>query len=85
MSANCVLPPFDGMLTACSNEYFAGIALNELSECHSRLPMANSRRRSSRAQEPPRGTCAVVVSVWVGLGPLEVGQLLLGSGRGERA
>ena len=49
MSANCVLPPFDGMLMACSSEYFAGTALNELSECHRRLPMANSRRRSSRA------------------------------------
>ena len=49
MSANCVLPPFDGMLRACSSEYFAGVTLNELSECHRRLPMANSRRRSSRA------------------------------------
>src|SRR5216683_3753259 len=37
------------MLMACSSEYFAGTGLNELSECHRRLPMANSRRRSSRA------------------------------------
>ena len=49
MSANSVLPPFDGTLRACSSEYFAGIALNELSECHRRLPIENSRRRSSRA------------------------------------
>src|SRR5260370_36537582 len=49
MSANSVLPPFDGTLRACSSEYFAGIALNELSECHRRLPMADSRRRASRA------------------------------------
>jgi len=45
-----VLPPRDGTLRACRSEYFAGIALNELSECHSRLPRANSRRRSSRAK-----------------------------------
>ena len=32
-----------------SSEYFAGIALNELSECHSRLPRLYSRRRLSRA------------------------------------
>jgi hypothetical protein len=37
------------MLRAESSEYFAGITLNELSECQRRLPMANSRRRSSRA------------------------------------
>ena len=49
MSANSVLPPFDGMIRACSSEYLAGVALNELSECHRRLPIANSRRRSSRA------------------------------------
>jgi hypothetical protein len=49
MSANSVLPPLDGMARACSSEYFAGTTLNELSECQSRLPMANSRRRSSRA------------------------------------
>ena len=48
MSANSVLPPLDGN-TACSGEYFAGVALNELSECHRRLPIAKSRRRSSRA------------------------------------
>src|SRR5688572_24102354 len=48
MSANWVLPPFEGMLMACSSEYFAGTTLNDESECHSRLPMANSRRRSSR-------------------------------------
>ena len=48
MSANCVLPPFDGMLTARSSEYLAGVTLNELSECQRRLPIANSRRRSSR-------------------------------------
>src|SRR5918993_585073 len=48
MSANWVSPPFDGMLMACSSEYLAGTTLNEESECHSRLPMANSRRRSSR-------------------------------------
>src|SRR5438034_549253 len=49
MYANSVLPPFDGTLWACSREYFAGTTLNELSECQRRLPMANSRRRSSRA------------------------------------
>src|SRR5215467_5546431 len=49
MYANSVLPPFDGIARACSSEYFAGITLNELSECQRRLPMANSRRRSSRA------------------------------------
>ena len=49
MSANSVLPPFDGIERACSSEYFAGTTLNELSECQSRLPMANRRRRSSRA------------------------------------
>ena len=49
MYANSVFPPLDGTLWACSSEYFAGITLNELSECQSRLPMANSRRRSSRA------------------------------------
>src|SRR4030095_4247803 len=48
MSANWVLPPLDGMLMACSREYLAGTTLNDESECHSRLPMANSRRRSSR-------------------------------------
>src|SRR3982751_631588 len=48
MSANWVSPPFDGMLTARSSEYLAGVTLNELSECHRRLPIANSRRRSSR-------------------------------------
>src|SRR5262245_3329438 len=37
------------MLRAWSSEYFAGTALNELSECQSRLPMAKRRRRSSRA------------------------------------
>ena len=37
------------MRRADSSEYFAGTALNELSECHSRLPRLNSRRRSSRA------------------------------------
>ena len=50
MSANSVLPPLDGMRRACSSEYIAGIVLNELSECQSRLPIANSRRRSSRAK-----------------------------------
>ena len=30
MSANSVLPPFDGMLMACSSEYFAGTGLNEI-------------------------------------------------------
>ncbi len=50
MSANSVLPPADGMSRADSSEYFAGTALNELSECHSRLPRLNSRRRSSRAR-----------------------------------
>ncbi len=49
MSANSVLPPADGMRRADSSENFAGTALNELSECHSRLPRLNSRRRSSRA------------------------------------
>src|SRR5690242_1278280 len=49
MSANSVLPPFDGMRRACSSEYIAGTGLNELSECQSRLPMPNNRRRSSRA------------------------------------
>src|SRR5215207_1404931 len=48
MSANWGFPPLDGMLMACSSEYFAGTTVNEESECHSRLPMANSRRRSSR-------------------------------------
>src|SRR4029077_416649 len=48
MSANCVLPPLDGIEMACSSEYFAGTTLNEESECHSRLPIATSRRRSSR-------------------------------------
>src|SRR5215510_8361857 len=46
--ANSVLPPREGTLRAWSSEYFAGITLNELSECQRRLPMANSRRRSSR-------------------------------------
>ena len=50
MSANSVLPPFDGIARACRIEYFAGTTLNELSECHSRLPIANSLRRSSRAK-----------------------------------
>src|ERR1700741_4079734 len=50
MYANSVLPPLDGTLRACSSEYLAGIALNELSECQRRLPSANSRRRSSRAK-----------------------------------
>src|ERR1043166_1052535 len=50
MSANSVLPPFEGIARACRIEYFAGTTLNELSECHSRLPIANSLRRSSRAK-----------------------------------
>src|SRR5262249_55467529 len=49
MSANSVLPPLDVTLRALSSEYLAGTTLNELSECHSRLPMEKSRRRSSRA------------------------------------
>ncbi len=51
MSANSVLPPLDGIARADSSEYLAGIGLNELSECHSRLPRPNSRRRSSRAND----------------------------------
>src|SRR5215831_12678493 len=50
MSANSVLPPLDVTLRACSSEYLAGTTLNELSECHSRLPMEKRRRRSSRAK-----------------------------------
>ena len=50
MSANSVLPPLPGIVRACSSEYFAGVGLNELSECHSMLPRLNSRRRSSRAR-----------------------------------
>ena len=38
-----MLPPFDGTERACSSEYLAGTTLNELSECQSRLPIANSR------------------------------------------
>src|SRR5487761_1897737 len=53
MSANSVLPPADGITRADSSEYFAGTALNELSECHSRLPSENSRRRSSRDRTWP--------------------------------
>src|SRR5512137_1289071 len=49
MSANSVLPPLDGMERACSSEYLAGTTLNELSECHSRLPSEKSRVRLSRA------------------------------------
>jgi hypothetical protein len=37
------------MRTARSNEYLDGTTLNELSECHSRLPIANKRWRSSSA------------------------------------
>ena len=51
MSANSVLPPFEGSARACSSEYLAGITLNELSECQSRLPMANCQRRSSRLKD----------------------------------
>src|SRR6266851_1553145 len=49
MSANSVLPPFDGTERACSSEYLAGTTLNELSECQSRLPSEKSRVRLSRA------------------------------------
>ena len=49
MSANSVLPPAGGICRAESAEYFAGVGLNELSECHSMLPRPNSRLRSSRA------------------------------------
>jgi hypothetical protein len=37
-------------MRADSSEYFAGTALNDESECHSRLPRLNARRRSSRAR-----------------------------------
>src|SRR2546427_7278912 len=49
MSANSVLPPLEGMLRAWRSEYFAGITLNELSECQRRLAVAESRRRASPA------------------------------------
>src|SRR5689334_17419548 len=49
MSANSVLPPFDGTERACSSEYLAGTTLNELSECQSQLPSEKSRVRLSRA------------------------------------
>ena len=39
-----------GMIRADSNEYFAGMARNEASECHSRLPSAIRRTRSSAAR-----------------------------------
>ena len=47
MCANSVLPPRDGIRTARRSEYFAGSALNDESECHSRLPIAKRRLRSS--------------------------------------
>src|ERR1700687_3298827 len=50
MSANSVLPPFDGTDRACRSEYLAGTTLNELSECQSRLPSEKSRVRLSRAK-----------------------------------
>ena len=53
MSANSVLPPVPGTLRADNNEYFAGIARNDASECHSRLPRAVSRIRSDAARNLP--------------------------------
>ena len=53
MSANSVLPPFGFTTRADSSENFAGIARNELSECHRRLPRLNRRRRSSRRSGLP--------------------------------
>ena len=50
MSANSVLPPWLATVRAERIEYFAGMARNELSECHSRLPRLNMRRRSSRGE-----------------------------------
>ena len=53
MSANSVLPPFAFTTRADSSEYLAGIARNELSECHSMLPRLNSRWRLSRGSGLP--------------------------------
>ncbi len=53
MSANSVWPPLSATLRPESRENFDGIARNELSECHSRLPRLNSRVRSSRASGLP--------------------------------
>src|SRR5262245_31303927 len=47
--ADLGVAPLEGTLRAWSSEYFAGVTLNELSECQRRLPIPNSRRRSSRA------------------------------------
>src|SRR4029453_105634 len=77
MYANSVFPPFDGMARACRSEYFAGITLNELSECHRRLPMAKSRRRASRAE---------VFLFWSGVGAAQArvrGLLELAQALGE--
>ena len=48
MSANSVFPPSEGIIRADKSEYLAGMTLKELSECHSRVPRLNSRRRFSR-------------------------------------
>ena len=53
MSANSVLPPAVATVRAERIEYFAGIARKDESECHSRLPRLNMRRRSSRASGLP--------------------------------
>ena len=53
MSANSVLPPEGCTTRADSSEYLAGIARNELSECHSRLPRLNRCTRESRSSGAP--------------------------------
>ena len=53
MSANSVSPPLLFTVRADSSEYLAGMARNELSECHSRLPRLNRRCRLSRASGLP--------------------------------
>jgi len=49
MSANSVCPPRSTTIRPDSSEYFAGTARYELSECPSRSPRLNIRRRLSLA------------------------------------
>src|SRR5919206_392137 len=53
MSAYSVLPPTGFTTRAERSEYFAGIARNELSECHSMLPRLKRRCRESRSSGAP--------------------------------